>query len=80
VAIAVKTAAGARLEASNATGEPATDLAQQETRLRAKFAGLASPVIGRGQAMKLADALLALDAERQVRAVTALAVPDSVLA
>ncbi len=54
------------------TGVPATDLADQARRLRAKFLVLASPRLGAGHAETLADAALAVDGGDALRDVLRL--------
>ncbi len=78
VEVTVTTAGGSQMVGSDDTGEPNRDLDLQESRLRAKFAGLATPIIGGAAADRLGDALLSLDAATSVRDVAALAVPQAV--
>ena len=52
---------GRRVDAEVDTGVPASDLGAQRERLRRKFLTLATPVVGRKGAVRLADAALAAD-------------------
>ena len=54
-------ARGQRLDAEVDTGVPARDLVLQRDRLRRKFLTLATPVVGTGGAVRLADAALRAD-------------------
>ncbi|MEM9035389.1 MAG: MmgE/PrpD family protein [Actinomycetota bacterium] len=64
--VVVRTSRGEHAAAADVS-RPADDLSLQGTRLRAKFDALASPVVGGDAASKLADRLLDLRSERDVR-------------
>jgi 2-methylcitrate dehydratase PrpD len=52
---------GRRLEEETDSGRPASDLSEQRSRLRAKFAALVVPVLGAEAAADLAEAALSID-------------------
>ncbi|HET9690780.1 MAG TPA: MmgE/PrpD family protein [Acidimicrobiales bacterium] len=70
--VVVITDDGRRLEAEDDTGRPAADLDLQQQRLAAKFAALASPVLGADAATAVREAALAAEASASVRSLTAL--------
>jgi hypothetical protein len=60
-AVTLKLKDGRTLEAEANVGIPAADLADQETKLVAKFRALADPVIGRDRTQSAKTMLLQLD-------------------
>ena len=58
--VRVRTVDGREASMSSDSGRPATDLAEQGRRLRAKFDALATPVVGADAAAALADEVAAL--------------------
>jgi 2-methylcitrate dehydratase PrpD len=60
-AIVAVTVGGRRFEGNADSGMPATDLAEQRRRLRAKFAALVVPVLGAEAAADLEEAALSVD-------------------
>jgi 2-methylcitrate dehydratase PrpD len=66
---------GQVLQARHDSGVPASDLDAQQKRLDAKFMSLAEPVLGRGQAERLAAAVASLDRVGPLGELTRLAVP-----
>ena len=70
--LAVRAADGLEVEARADTGVPAADVAQQWRRLAAKFAGLAAPVVGRGRAAEVVDAVDGLEHSSSVGELLAL--------
>ena len=60
-AVVIVETGGRRLQAETDTGVPATDLAAQRARLERKFMLLASGLLGRTAAARLAEAALAAD-------------------
>jgi 2-methylcitrate dehydratase PrpD len=63
---------GRRLDGEADTGVPASDLADQRRRLRAKFDGLAAPVVGQARAATLAEKALAIESLGKVAELLAL--------
>jgi 2-methylcitrate dehydratase PrpD len=74
--VAVKTR-GDRLEAEADTGIPATDLAEQRSRLRSKFDTLVGPCLGAERAAKLAAAAIGVDGLARASELLDLARPSS---
>ncbi|HYM02907.1 MAG TPA: MmgE/PrpD family protein [Stellaceae bacterium] len=66
---------GTSFEARHDSGVPASDLAAQEKRLDAKYASLASPVLGETRARELAACVAELDTLRSAGELMRLAVP-----
>ena len=60
---------GAKFTARHDAGIPATDLAQQGTRLQAKFAALVDPVLGAAKTASLSAAIARLDQLPDMRAI-----------
>jgi 2-methylcitrate dehydratase PrpD len=65
-----------RFEAEADTGLPATDLAEQRTRLRRKFDALAEPCLGAERAARLAAAALGVDGMPRASELLELARPN----
>ena len=74
--VAVKTR-GDRFEAEADTGIPATDLAEQRSRLRGKFDTLVGPCLGAERAAKLAAAAIGVDGLARASELLDLARPSS---
>ncbi len=73
--VSITTTDGRRLERHVNLETPAADLDRQWLRLEAKFLSLAEPVIGKGQALQLRDAIAAIETAPAIADVVRLATP-----
>jgi hypothetical protein len=71
-AVELQLADGRTFSAEHDSGVPASDVAAQGQRLRAKFAGLVDPVLGTARTARLIDGIGRIDALADVRSLLAL--------